>query len=257
MEDLDSEVVLSYAEIKAVATGNPLIREHAEVSADVARLSRLSDNHARAQRSLPGRLQSMRERIRSLDDTIDRLQRLVDRSVDTRGDLFAFTTVDGVTFDERVAAGEWLRDRLTRLTPARNGWTPLGALGGADYEATRWMGSTGTRLELRIVDDTDALAFDAHDLWNASPHGLMVRLERLLERVPERLAAAGRDRDVTVEQLRRGEATLGQPFPHTAALTTARHRLAALNEELSRIDPPADPSPPPVVERPAGPDLTV
>ncbi|MEP7112203.1 MAG: helicase-related protein, partial [Ilumatobacteraceae bacterium] len=39
VEDLDSEVVLSYAEIKAVATGNPLIREQAEVSSEVVRLS--------------------------------------------------------------------------------------------------------------------------------------------------------------------------------------------------------------------------
>ena len=72
-------MVLSYAEIKAVATGNPLIREQAEVAADVARLSRLAANHAKAQRSLPGRLHGMRQRLDALDVTIERLDDLVQR----------------------------------------------------------------------------------------------------------------------------------------------------------------------------------
>jgi hypothetical protein len=39
IEDLDTDVVLPSAEIKAVATGNPLIREHAEVAGELARLA--------------------------------------------------------------------------------------------------------------------------------------------------------------------------------------------------------------------------
>ena len=75
IEDLDTEVVLSYAEIKAVATGNPLIREQAEVAGELARLSRLAANHTKAQRAparpagVPPRPSSNASPPRSTDST--------------------------------------------------------------------------------------------------------------------------------------------------------------------------------------------
>ena len=95
VEDLDAEVVLSYAEIKAVATGNPLIREHAEVAAEVARLTRLADTHARTQHTLPTRLADLERRHRVLGDRIDTVERLLAGRVTTRGDSVQLPHIDG------------------------------------------------------------------------------------------------------------------------------------------------------------------
>ena len=163
-------MVLSYAEIKAVATGNPLIRDQAEVAADVARLSRLSDNHARARRSLRGRLHGVRQRLHALDVAIERLDDLLQRRVDTRGDAFRFTTVDGSAFTERTPAAEWLRDRVAVVHPSSTDtWTPLGTLGGVSVEASRWVSTMGSQVEMGVADDTETFKLDPHELWHAAP----------------------------------------------------------------------------------------
>ena len=58
VEDLDS-AALTYAEVKAIASGNPLVIEKAQVDAEVMRLTRLKKQHAES-------LYQMRYRIRSL-----------------------------------------------------------------------------------------------------------------------------------------------------------------------------------------------
>src|SRR4051794_26860805 len=127
IEDLDTEVVLSYAEIKAVATGNPLIREQAEVAGELARLSRLAANHTKAQRALPGRLKSLHDHRRRLDTAIVRLDDYSRHIVDTRGDAFTFTLAGGATYTERVVAGEAVR-QMTATVAADKSWRPLGRL---------------------------------------------------------------------------------------------------------------------------------
>ena len=48
LEDLDS-AALTYAEVKAIASGNPLVIEKAQVDAELIRLTRLRSAHAEEQ----------------------------------------------------------------------------------------------------------------------------------------------------------------------------------------------------------------
>ena len=249
VEDLDSEVVLSYAEIKAVATGNPLIREHAEVDAEVARLSRLATNHARAQRSLPARLAGLEERIARLTAAADWLQEVDAVRVDTRGDRFVYVLPDGTRLEDRRDAGTWLRDTLARLPISDDTWTPVGSLGGLDWEATRGRQYPSTWFEVRIVGDHRGVQWNADELYDAPAHTVMTRLERHADKIGDRLATAVRDRDSSVDQLDRGRHTLGQPFPHAARLTELTARLAELSAALATIEnaaPPPPAAPPPM-----------
>jgi N12 class adenine-specific DNA methylase/SAM-dependent methyltransferase len=244
VEDLDTEVVLSYAEIKAVATGNPLIREHAEVAAEVVRLTRLATNHARTQHTLPKRIRGLEQRVATLDATAERLARHDARRVDTRGDRFAYTTPDGQPFTDRTTAGTWLRDTLGRLPTGPEPWMPVGSLSGLDWEAQRRLGYP-TRFEVRLTGDSDGITWSSEELWDSGPHTIVVRLERLLDRIPDQLAATRRDRDIAAEQITRGRRSLGQPFAHAARLDELTARLANLDTALTNIDTPT-----PAVETP-------
>jgi hypothetical protein len=237
VEDLDSEIVLSYAEIKAVATGNPLIREHAEVAAEVARLNRLATNHARTQHTLPKRIRGLEQRLTALDGTAERLARHEARRVDTRGDRFAYTTPDGQRLTDRASAGAWLRDALGRLPTGPEQWMPVGGLGGLDWEAQRRYGYP-TRFEVRLTGDSDGIIWSSEELWDSAPHTIVVRLERLLDKIPDRLAATQRDRDIAAEQITRGRRSIGQPFPHAARLDELTARLTDLDTALTNIDTP-------------------
>ena len=256
VEDLDSEVVLSYAEIKAVATGNPLIREHAEVDAEVARLSRLATNHARAQRSLPARLAGLEERIARLTATAEWLQDVDAVRVDTRGDRFVYVLPDGTRLEDRRDAGTRLRDTLARLPIGDDTWTPVGSLGGLDWEATRGRQYPSTWFEVRIVGDHRGVQWNADELYDAPAHTVMTRLERHADKIGDRLATAVRDRDSSIDQLDRGRHTLGQPFPHAARLTDLTARLAELSAALATIENVAPP--PPAAQPPAtGPSVSL
>ena len=123
IDDLDSEVVLSYAEIKAVATGNPLIREQAEVDADVARLSRLADQPCPRPTIAAGAPRWVGGRIARLTAAADWLQDVDAVRVDTRGDRFVYVLPDGTRLDDRRDAGTWLRDTIARLPIGDDTWT--------------------------------------------------------------------------------------------------------------------------------------
>jgi hypothetical protein len=123
IEDLDTDVVLSYAEIKAVATGNPLIREQAEVAGELARLARLAANHTKTQRDLPGRLAALRDHQQRLTAAVHRLDDLRGALVDTRGDRFHIVLADGRRYADRGDAGDAIR-RLTATVAADGCWRP-------------------------------------------------------------------------------------------------------------------------------------
>jgi hypothetical protein len=241
VEDVDSEVVLSYAEIKAVATGNPLIREHAEVAAEVARLNRLATNHARTQHTLPKRIGGLEQRLATLDSTSERLARHDARRVDTRGDRFAYTTPDGQRLTDRASARAWLRDTLGRLRTNPDHWMPVGSLGGLDWKAPRRHGYP-TRFEVRLTGDSHGITWSSEELWDSAAHTIIVRLERLLDKIPDRLAATQRDRDIAAEQIARGRRGIGQPYPHAARLDELTARLTDLDTALTNIDTRRQPS---------------
>jgi N12 class adenine-specific DNA methylase/predicted RNA methylase len=98
---------LSYAEVKALASGNPLVMEKAGIDAEVAKLSLLKsqwDNqrwsNQRESATLPGRIEKLRQRIEAIEaDIADR--------VDVRGQRFCMV-IDGQHFVERAEAGEAL-----------------------------------------------------------------------------------------------------------------------------------------------------
>jgi hypothetical protein len=86
-EDVDA-AALTYAEVKAIASGNPLVIEKAQVDAEVMRLTRLKKQHAES-------LYQMRSRIRSLTGSVEMCEREI---ANVREDLRIRTSTRGDNF---------------------------------------------------------------------------------------------------------------------------------------------------------------
>ncbi|MGH9210930.1 MAG: hypothetical protein ACRD2C_09635, partial [Acidimicrobiales bacterium] len=80
------EQVLSFAEVKALATGDPRIMEKASVDTEVARLTRLERTWHDDQRRLRYILDHAHEQVDKDTAAADRLAQVVERVTDTHGD---------------------------------------------------------------------------------------------------------------------------------------------------------------------------
>jgi hypothetical protein len=85
---------LSYNEVKAPATGNPLLLEHAEATAELTRLERPERAQGRAQEALGRAMIDHQERLVLLDQRVTRLEEAIAARRDTRGDRFAMAHAD-------------------------------------------------------------------------------------------------------------------------------------------------------------------
>jgi hypothetical protein len=93
VDDL-GEQVLSFAEIKALATGDPLVMEKAGVDSDIARLTRLERARQEEQQQLRTLRTCAQERAPATLARADRISAVAELTIDTNGDRFVMT-VDG------------------------------------------------------------------------------------------------------------------------------------------------------------------
>jgi hypothetical protein len=98
IEDVDG-TALTYAEVKAIASGNPMVIEKARIDAEVARLSRLHCEHQET-------MYKLRSRVRHLTDDLPRLEK---RLEDVRRDLATRQDTSGDSF-VMVIEGQEIRD---------------------------------------------------------------------------------------------------------------------------------------------------
>jgi len=113
VEDLDS-AALTYAEVKAIASGNPLVIEKAQVDAELMRLTRLRSAHAEEQYRIRASLRHAREESETYTERLAHLRQDLTVRQDTSGDKFRIE-LDGQTLDNRGIAGELIVRQAQKL----------------------------------------------------------------------------------------------------------------------------------------------
>ncbi len=220
-EDVDS-AALTYAEVKAIASGNPLVIEKASIDAEVMRLTRLKNQHAES-------LYQMRYRIRRLNDNATILEREIANiredlrtRTSTGGDNFSMT-VKNETFTDRVKAGRALVFLAAAIKP---------------FESTKAIGNIGGfPISIERFDERATLLIHGRHNHRAnvsdSPTGTIASLEHALDSFEDRL----RERETDLAQSKRQSGDLAkqleQPFEHHAKLTAATNRQ---QEIVSALD---------------------
>ena len=219
IEDLDSPA-LTYAEVKAIASGNPLVIEKAKIDSEVMRLSRLRGQHDEDQYNARRRLHFMEEDVRRLETAITAHESDLRQRVETRGDNFKLMLV-GRTYDQRAEAGAMLLGLIDRQKSAR-GVVELGQF-------------AGFRLEFRpIVADKvtlrGALAYDANVTGN--PLGVISSLEHAARSIEERIAQSREALARTRQNITEMSALIGRSFDHEERFREAVARQAELVQAL-------------------------
>ena len=132
IEDIGDNA-LSFAEVKALASGDPLILDKAHADAEVTRLSRLERAWQRNHQTLRSTIAAASGRADTRERAIAEVTDALARRTDTRAERFAIT-INGTTLRERKPAGELLNRWAAAAQPGRT--ERLAQLGGLHILAT-------------------------------------------------------------------------------------------------------------------------
>ncbi|MDI1334567.1 MAG: N-6 DNA methylase [Lacunisphaera sp.] len=219
VEDLDTPA-LTYAEVKAIASGNPLVIEKAKVDAEVMRLSRLRAEHAEAQFTARSRVRMLEQDIPRIEKQVAGMKQDLAARQDTKGELFRMA-VNGQAFTERPKAGEALIQMVDKHYRAPAPVT-VGEL-------------AGLRIEFRSsLPDTLTLCGQMAYPAKVSPSsaGIIRSLEHAVACIEDRIAAREADLNQTTKNHKELSALVGQPFEHTVRLEQLLSRQNELVESL-------------------------
>ncbi|MGW5569785.1 helicase-related protein [Nocardia thailandica] len=248
--DIDDigDAALSANEALAIASGNPLVLEKAEVDVEVTKLNRLRRAHQRSQSMLSMRIREAEHRIPQLEGEIADFAAAIERRQPTRGDAFT-ADIGGRRFDSRVEAGNALTARLNKLIENPNAvWkeyedSGIGKLGGFTLDARNV--PTGRDVQVAVsfaeIGSHHYVTLDRATLDKAGM-AVIVRLENALEGLDKRLDAATNQLAVEKDELERAQGRLGRPFEHAEQLEKLTARQKKINAELlaTNKDPESD-----------------
>ena len=224
-EDVD-EQALSYAEIKALCAGNPLIKEKMDLDVQVAKLKVLKADHQsqkfRLQDKLltkfPAGIQETNAYIAGVkaDAQLAAAHPQVQEG-------FCGMTIKGVTYDEKKTAGERLVLACSELPNAEE--KVIGSYRG---------------FELSLRFDTYRSEYQAilkgqrryPVPLGTDPLGNIIRLDNSLNNFPERINSAENELATLHQQQAAAQIEVEKPFPQEEELTEKSARLAELNAQL-------------------------
>jgi N12 class adenine-specific DNA methylase/SAM-dependent methyltransferase len=234
---------LSFAEVKALATGDPLVLEKAAVDADVARLTRLERAHYDDQHRLRRTHETALARVDRTTERAGQLEAVLERVIDTRGDRFNMT-VDSRRHSKRVEAGEHLQrlmaERLDRTPPETNGpVVDVGTLAGLTVTGQA-VTTIDDEIRLAVPDAHIEVTWPALDWKRSDPSGLVIRLERQIQRLPETLTSLQAEGDAARSEADRAAARIGAPWDRADELTALRRRQGEINDTLAAATAPSE-----------------
>jgi hypothetical protein len=248
------DTALSFSEVKALATGNPLLMDKAEADANLTRLQRAERAWLRNQDTLAHAISDNERVIKSLTLRAADLDAAIGRRQETRGEAFVMT-VEGTVHRKRAEAGQHLKDVLTRevdeLAGLRVRVAHPGSLAGFELVTAveQALGQTTITTSFDRVPGEE-LRLKAADLSAIDPVGLVSRLENRAYRleVSKQEALDGVER--ARSEIAHARASLGQDFPLAAELAEARDRAREIDEQLDQMVAPRQEETEP--DRPAG-----
>jgi hypothetical protein len=220
-EDVDA-AALTYAEVKAIASGNPLVIEKASIDAEVLRLTRLKRQHADSQYHIRCRIRSATDSIVTTERHIAEITADLATRTSTAGDAFTMT-IQGETFTDRVKAGRALVFLAAAMKPFTNS-KPLGQIAGFPFTLHRLEAKTTLQIEGRHTYQSNV---------SESPAGTIASLEHALATIPEALTERESTHRRTIKQREDLGKQLGIPFEHEDRLTDATKRQ---QEIISALD---------------------
>ena len=222
-EDID-EATLSYAEIKAVATGNPLIKEKMEIDNDVQRLKLLKASYDNQRYGLqdnfmikyPKLIKTATEKLANVrEDVKARDKELIDNSE------FAIT-IGKATYTERVDGGTMMLEAISKCKTGET--TAIGKFHGFELLVEK------NFLDINYMVLRGKTEYKAE--LSTSPVGSMVKLENLFNGLHENIDFLEKKIEQYQNDLEASKTEYDKPFAYSTELEEKLARQCELNAQL-------------------------
>ena len=226
-EDVD-DTALSYAEIKALATGNPYIKEKMDLDVQVSKLKLLKANHTSQiyrlesdiAKNFPVQISALKERIAGMQ-----IDSQVVKSVDLQDNDTFVMTVGNVLYEDKKEAGEALIAACAGLKTVSTGGK-VGEYHGFTLSASYNMFSNA--FELTVKGKCSYKLEIGKD-----PVGNMQRIHNTLSSIDRKLTESEQKLETVQQQLATAQEEVKKPFPKEAELNEKMERLSELNALLN------------------------
>ena len=226
-EDID-ETALSYAEVKALATGNPYIKEKMDLDIQVARLKLLKASHLSQRYAMednlhkyfPSQIRQTEERIRGYEQDIARLNEFALAD----GQKFSPMKIGGIQYDEKELAGNTLLDACKAKTSPEP--AAIGEYRGFTLVLSFDTFSKAFQLTLKYV-------LSHSIILGSDVFGNISRIDNALAGLPERVEQCKRGLEDLQRQVEEGKLEVDKPFAQEQELLEKAARLAELDALLN------------------------
>lgn len=228
IEDVD-EAALSYAEIKMLATGNPLIKEKMDLDKQVEDLKLLESSYYseryiledKVNKEYPQTISMCKSSIKALEIDIETAKKHLKSSADYFGGM----VINDETYTEKKAAGEAII-RIMKTFRHSLQTLPVGSYRGFDMEMTLTAGlradyvlSVKGAMTHKVILGYDAL-------------GNITRIDNCIEHFESDLNTVTNNLAETEKQLEIAKESLKEPFEQAEELAQKHARLNELDEIL-------------------------
>ena len=224
-DDVD-EQALSYAEIKALCAGNPLIKEKMDLDVQVSKLKVLKADHQSQKFRLedklltkfPAEIQEQTAKIAALKSDAE-----IATAHPQDKENFSGMVIKGMTYDEKKTAGERLILACMELPNTEE--QLVGSYRGFEL-SLRF--DTFHKEHQALLKGT--LKYPVP--LGSDPHGNIVRLDNALSNFADRITVAENELDTLKQQQAAAQVEVAKPFPQEEELAQKSARLAELNAQL-------------------------
>ena len=224
-EDVD-ESALSYAEVKALATGNPYIKEKMDLDIQVSRLRLLKANYTSQKYRMEDNIvQHYPRQIVMVKELIEKLEQdiaLYEQNAATSKDKFHMQVGSGV-YDTRKDAGNAI---IKFFQTDADGTAKIGTYLGFSMNIA--FDSFNRKFVLRLKG-----AMNHPVEIGPDPVGNIIRLDNVLKTMPDKLAEAKDRLETLTNQLESAKIEVTKPFQQEEELAEKLKRLAELNALLN------------------------
>lgn len=226
-EDVD-EATLSYAEVKALCAGNPLIKEKMDLDIAVAKLKVLKSSYISQRYTLedeiikeyPNQIVALEKRISAYEKDLDHM-----RTVKAPDEGISPMVIAGKAYTDKEKAGEALESAMKTVKSTTDKYN-IGSYKGFDMYLS--YSSFGQQFTLDLKRE------GIHSIsLGGSNAGNITRIDNVLDSIEKRIEGSKEQLKMVHEQREEAKAELAKPFAHEQELADKSARLAQLNAELN------------------------
>ena len=225
-EDVD-ESALNYAEIKALATGNPLIKEKMDLDMEVNKLALLEANYKNNLYRLEDKI--LKFYPNAINETETKIQNIekdlkIIEPLEAGENKFTFIKIDGKVITDKKEAGIQLLKKIKSIG-AVDKKNEIAEYRG--FKVSTYFSTYDNKYKLSLKGNAEYFAE-----FGADPNGNILRMDNLIEKIPEIKKDFENKLTTYQEELNNAKEEVVKPFQQEKILKEKKERLNELNKLL-------------------------